>query len=194
MTSAPPDDREADLRIVYCGASGAGKTTNLEQIHASLDPATRGRLVMADGGPEHGFGFDFLAVDLGTIRGERTRLHLYTLPTEDGGKPARDRLLGGADGVVLVVDSSASRMEENREALQSLRRGLEAAGRTPGEVVPAVQYNKRDLPDALPVEELEAAINPAGAPHFEAVANRGEGVLETLEEVAFHVVRMTTGG
>lgn len=180
--------READARIVYCGPPGAGKTTNLKQLHQTLAPETRGKLISSVADSERAFAFDFLSVELGEIRGYSTRLHLYALP-RDPGEEGRRRILRGADGVVLVADSGPDRLEADRTALERVTEGLEAAGRDPREVVMALQYNKRDLDGALPLDDLEAALNPAEAPAFEAVARRGEGVVETVEEVAVRVLR-----
>lgn len=180
--------READARIVYCGPPGSGKTANLKQLHQTLEPGTRGKLITSVADTERAFGFDFLSVDLGEIRGFSTRLHLYALP-RDPGEDGRRRILEGADGVVLVADSGPDRLEDDRSALERLRAGLEAAGRGLDEVVFALQYNKRDLDDALPVDRLEEALNPDGAPYVEAVARRGEGVVETVEEVGVRVLQ-----
>lgn len=179
--------READARIVYCGPPGAGKTTNLEQLHQALEPGSRGKLITSVADSERAFGFDFLSVDLGEIRGYSTRLHLYALP-RDPGEDGRRRILEGADGVVLVADSGPERLEDGRSALDRLREGLESAGRGLDGVVFALQYNKRDLDGALPVDRMEEALNPDGAPYVEAVARRGQGVVETLEEVGVRVL------
>lgn len=180
--------READARIVYCGPAGAGKTANLRQLHQALEPGTRGKLITSVANSERAFGFDFLSVDLGEIRGFSTRLHLYALP-RDPGEDGRRRILEGADGVVLVADSGPDRLEDDRSALERLRAALEAAGRELDELVFALQYNKRDLDDALPLDRMEEALNPAGAPYVEAVARRGEGVVETVEEVGVRVLQ-----
>lgn len=183
-----PVAREADARIVYCGPPGAGKTTNLKYLHQALAPETRGKLISSVADSDRAFAFDFLSVDLGEIRGYSTRLHLYALPREPG-EDGRRRILGGADGVVLVADSGRDRLDADRSALQQVAGGLQAAGRDVSEVVLALQYNKRDLADPLPVADLEAALNPAEAPSIPAVAQRGEGVVETVEEVAVRVLR-----
>lgn len=185
--------READARIVYCGPPGAGKTANLKYLHGALEPATRGQLITSVADSERAFGFDFLSVDLGEVRGFSTRLHLYALP-RDPGEDGRRRILGGADGVVLVADSGPERLDRDRSALEGVAAALGAAGRGLDEVVLALQYNKRDLDDALPVERLEETLNPGGAPAFEAIARRGEGVVETVEEVSVRVLRALGAG
>ena len=188
MADADPVAREVDCRVVYCGADGAGKTANLEYLHKALDPDTRGQLITPGRGADRAYFFDFLTVDLGMVRGWRVRLHLYALPATAGSRDDRGRILQGADAVVLVVDSSPERQDANREALGTLQGDLEALDRD-GVPLATFQYNKRDLPDAVPVEALEERLNPSGVPHHEAVARRGDGVVETLEEVGFRVVR-----
>lgn len=188
-----PIAREADCRVVYCGPPGGGKTTNLRSLFGGLDPETRGTLVSPGPNADRPFRFDFLAVDLGPILGYRTRLHLYALPADDAGNSGRSRILRGADGIVVVLDSSAARLEENRKALSRLEEDLEEAGLGPDDLVLALQYNKRDADDALPVEELEEALNPTGLIALEAVATDGRGVIETLEEVSVRVVRGLEG-
>lgn len=175
--------READGRIVYCGPAGSGKTANLEYLHSVLETDSRGRLITPTRGSERSFGFDFLSVDLGEIRGFRSRLHLYGVPADAGRGERRDRVLAVADAAVLVLDSAAGRMEANRASVRGLVEGLRDAGRDPADVEVVLQYNKRDRSDALPVERLEAALNPGGLRYFEAVAPRGRGVVETVEEV-----------
>lgn len=186
MADADPVAREVDCRVVYCGARGAGKTTNLEHLHRVLDPDTRGRLLTPERGTDR--LFDFLTVDLGPIRRWRTRLHLYAIPVDAGTRQDRGRILRGADALVLVADSRPDRQEANSEALGTLRDDMEALGL---ESVPVAsfQYNKRDVPDAVPVGRLEESLNPGGIPYHEAVAHRGDGVVETLEEVGTRVVR-----
>lgn len=183
-----PVAREADWRIVYCGPPGAGKTSNLEHLHAVLAPETRGRFITPVPGSQRTFRFDFLSVDLGDIRGYRTRFHLYGLPADVGGEGGRERLLRMADGIVLVLDSGAERAGANRSAVRRLEEGLRDVGRDPAGVEVVLQYNKRDLRDALPVPRMEEMLNPRGRPHLEAVATRGAGVVRTIEEVGTRVL------
>lgn len=180
--------READARIVYCGPAGAGKTANLKYLHQALEPDTRGKLITTAADSGRSFGFDFLSLDLGDVRGLRTRLHLYALPRE-AGEDGRRRILRGADGLVLVADSAPDRLEQDRLARERLERGLEEAGRSLSDVIFALQYNKRDLSNALPVDRMQEALNPTGAPFHEAVASRGEGVVETVEAMGVRVLR-----
>ena len=190
MADADPVAREVDCRIVYAGPEGAGKTSNLEYLHQALAPEDRGKLI-SPGRDDSGrsFFFDFLAVDLGSVGSWQVRLHLYTAPGGRDRTEDRVRILRGADALVLVVDSGGDRLDANRAALDRLAEDLEEAGREREGLVTAFQYNKRDLGDALAVEELEEALNPGGIPYFEAVARRGDGVVETVEEVGYRVVR-----
>ncbi len=189
MADADPVAREVDCRIVYAGPEGAGKTANLEYLHQALDPEDRGKLISPSQDSGRSFFFDFLAVDLGPMGAWRVRLHLYTAPAGEERAEDRIRILQGADALVLVMDSDGERLEENRAALERLADDLDRADRDRDGMVTAYQYNKRDLDGALPVEEMEEALNPDGAPHVEAVARRGDGVVETLEEVGYRVVR-----
>lgn len=190
MADADHSARTLDCRVVYCGAPGSGKTTNLQQLHRRLVPESRGKLISPTAGPDDTFIFDFLAVELGEIRGYEARLHLYTLPDEIGSREAAGRILRGADAVVLVVDSRPDRQEANRRALSRLQEALQRVDRVPEEdLVLAVQYNRRDAPDALPVERLEELLEVGAATRHETVAAGGEGVVETLEEVTVEVMR-----
>lgn len=189
MADADPVAREVDCRVVYAGPSGAGKSTNLEYLHSALHPDSRGKLISPSQGSGRSFFFDFLAVELGVLGAWRIRLHLYTAPAGSDRAEDRVRILQGADAVVLVVDSDRGRLDENRAALERLESDLKKAGRDRSSLVTAFQYNKRDVLGALGVEALETALNRFGDPYFEAVARRGDGVVETLEEVGYRVVR-----
>jgi len=183
-----------DARVVYYGPPGGGKTTNLEVLHQRLDPETRGKLISPSGGGDRTFFFDFLAVDLGEIRGYRTRLHLYSIPGRTGNEEGVGRILRGVDGVVFVADSRPDRLGANEEWLERLAADLRRAARPADEVALVFQYNHRDASDAVPVERLDGRLNPEGRARFEAVADRGRGVLETVEEIGFLVVRDLDAG
>lgn len=189
MADADPVAREVDCRVVYCGAEGAGKTANLEYLHEVLDPDTRGKLITPGRRGDGGYFFDFLTVDLGVVRRWRARVHLYAIAATTGTREQRGRILRGADGLIVVVDSDPDRQDANREALATLQADLESLELAADALVASLQYNKRDLPDAVAVERLEEGLNPGGVPYHEAVARRGDGVVETLEEVGFRVIR-----
>ena len=176
--------REIHFKIVYYGPGLCGKTTNLQFLHERLPQERRGRLISIATDHERTLFFDFLPVDLGEVNGFTTRFHLYTVPGQVHYRLSRRAVLTGADGIVFVADSHPARERANRDSLADLEEQLEAVGLTPVQSarIPRVfQYNKRDLRAALPLERLRAALNPLGAPEFEAVACEGRGVGETLK-------------
>jgi mutual gliding-motility protein MglA len=178
--------REVHFKIVYYGPGLGGKTTNLKRLHDRLPPERRGRLVSISTDHERTLFFDFLPVDLGTVAGFNTRFHLYTVPGQSYYRLSRRAVLQGLDGIVFVADSHPGRELANRESLEDLALNLVTTGLSPDQLrrLPRVfQWNKRDLPGAIPVERLRADLNPAGAPEFEAVASEGRGVAETLRSM-----------
>ena len=176
--------REINCKLVYYGPGLCGKTTNLQYIYSKMDPSNRGKLISLATETERTLFFDFLPLELGTIRGFKTRFHLYTVPGQVFYDASRKLILRGADGVIFVADSQVERMESNIESLENLEANL-AEQKQRLETMPFVQqYNKRDLPNIVPVEELQAALNPRNVPWFEACAPKGLGVFETLKAVA----------
>jgi signal recognition particle receptor subunit beta len=147
-------------------------------------PDTRGKLISLATETERTLFFDFLPVDLGTIRGFKTRFHLYTVPGQVYYNASRKLILKGVDGVVFVADSQIERMEANIESVENLRTNLQEQGYDLDKIPYVIQYNKRDLPNAAPLEELRGLLNPRGVPDFEAVAPKGEGVYDTLKAIA----------
>jgi hypothetical protein len=152
--------REINCKIVYYGPGLGGKTTNLEHVYEKVSPSTRGKLISLATETERTLFFDFLPVDLGTIRGFRTRFHLYTVPGQVYYNASRKLILRGVDGVVFVADSQADRAEANVEAMQNLYDNLAEHGYDLTKLPFVIQYNKRDLPDAAPLAELDAMLNP----------------------------------
>lgn len=181
--------REVNCKILYCGPGLGGKTTNIEYVHRRVDPRNRGKLISLATRQGSTLLFDFLALDLGVVGGLRTRFHLYTVPGQAYFEGRRRLLLKGVDGVVFVADSQIDRDEANAEAMQSLYETLDAGGYDVSRLPLVIQYNKRDLPGILAVEELRAHLNPAGVPDFESVATEGKGVFETLAAVSRLVVK-----
>lgn len=181
--------RRADCRVVYCGPPESGKTTNLQHLYQRLDPETRGKLISPTSGDDRSFFFDFLAVEIGAFRGFRVRLHLYTLPGGVTNDEGRGRILRGADGIVFVADSDPDRASANEDSLLRLYENLDRVDHPVDDLAFALQYNKRDLEDAVPVEMLEENLNPDGADFFEAIAVRGDGVFETITGVGAEIVR-----
>jgi hypothetical protein len=175
--------REIHFKIVYYGPGLGGKTTNLKCLHDRLPPERRGRLISISTDHERTLFFDFLPIDLGKVAGFDTRFHLYTVPGQSYYRLSRRAVLQGLDGLVFVADSHPSRERSNRESLEDLSTNLLTLGLSGDQLrrLPRVfQWNKRDLPDAIPIQRLRAQLNPAGAPEFEATASQGRGVSETL--------------
>jgi signal recognition particle receptor subunit beta len=188
--------REINFKIVYVGPGLGGKTTNLQSLHDRLPPERRGRLVSLSTDHDRTLFFDFLPIEIGQVNGFTTRFHLYTVPGQVYYKLSRRAVLQGLDGVVFVADSHPAREQANYESLVDTRGHLDTLGLTPDQLarMPWVfQYNKRDLVAALPVERLRAMLNPTGAPEFEAIARRGQGVSETLRAACKAVLARLSG-
>jgi hypothetical protein len=176
--------REINCKIVYYGPGLCGKTTNLQYIYNKTNPEAKGKMISLATETERPLFFDFLPLSLGEIRGFKTRFHLYTVPGQVFYDASRKLILKGVDGVVYVGDSQMERMEANIESLENLRSNLQEQGYDLDKLPYVVQYNKRDLPNAIPLPELEEALNPTKVPSFEAVAQKGIGVFDTLKAVA----------
>ena len=181
--------REINCKIVYYGTGLGGKTTNLEYIYSRVNPDTKGKMISLATETERTLFFDFLPIDLGEVRGFKTRFHLYTVPGQVYYNTSRKLILKGVDGVIFVADSQAERMEANVEAMHNLYENLESYGYDLTQIPFAIQYNKRDLSNAMTVEELRAQLNPAEVPDFEGIAIDGKGVFETLGSVSKLVVQ-----
>ena len=152
--------REINCKLVYYGPGLGGKTTNLEHVYQKVAPNTRGKLISLATESERTLFFDFLPVDLGTIRGFKTRFHLYTVPGQVYYNASRKLILKGVDGIVFVADSQVDRMEANMESMQNLYDNMSEYGYDLTRMPFVIQYNKRDLPNAAPLAELQAALNP----------------------------------
>lgn len=172
--------KEIDAKIVYYGPGISGKTTNLQFIHQNLKPEQRGKMVSLATEEERTLFFDFLPIELESVRGFRTRFHLYTVPGQIYYGATRRAVLSGADGVIFVADSQAERMEDNLMSLKDLEENLRYYGKRIETIPLVMQYNKRDLPNISAVEELNQRINRWQAPYFESVAIAGKGVFESL--------------
>ena len=180
--------RQVNAKIVYYGPGMSGKTTNLEIVHQRAPAPNRGDLTSISTDGDRTLFFDFMPLDLGTVAGMRTCFQIYTVPGQVYYNSTRKLVLQGVDGVVFVADSSASMIEENLESLRNLEQNLAEYGKSLAQIPLVIQFNKRDLPDALSVEDLNRALNPHGAPFFEAVANTGQGVFPTLKALAARVL------
>jgi len=181
--------REINCKIVYYGPGLCGKTTNLQYIYSKTNPDLKGKMISLATETERTLFFDFLPLALGQIRGFKTRFHLYTVPGQVFYDASRKLILKGVDGVVFVADSQVERMEANQESLENLRANLGEQGYDLARMPYVMQYNKRDLPNSAPVEEMRRLLNPGGIPEFEACATTGQGVFETLKAVARGVLR-----
>jgi signal recognition particle receptor subunit beta len=176
--------REINCKIVYYGPGLCGKTTNLQWIYDKTNPQAKGKLISLATETDRTLFFDFLPLDLGTVRGFKTRFHLYTVPGQVFYDASRKLILKGVDGIVFVADSQAARMEANIESLQNLEKNLKEQGYELKTLSYALQFNKRDLPTALPVDAMYQELNYKGEPTFEAIATNGTGVFDTLKAVA----------
>lgn len=181
--------REINCKLVYYGPGLGGKTTNLEYVYNKVNPETRGKLISLATEQERTLFFDFLPVDLGAIRGFKTRFHLYTVPGQVYYNASRRLILKGVDGLVFVADSQAERMDANIAAMENLYENLADYGYDPLQIPLVLQWNKRDLESAVPVPELSAQLNPSQLPEFEAIAIRGQGVFDTLKAVSKLVLK-----
>ena len=180
--------REINCKIVYYGAGLGGKTTNLQQIFDKTNEKQKGKMISLATETDRTLFFDFLPLDLGTVRGFKTRFHLYTVPGQVFYDASRKLILRGVDGVVFVADSQPERMDANIEALENLQDNLREHGYDFTKIPYVLQLNKRDLPNVMPVDVLKNELIKKNEPVFEAVAFQGSGVFETLREVARQVL------
>jgi hypothetical protein len=181
-------NREIHCKIVYYGPGFAGKTVNVSQIHVLVPSAAKGDLLSIATETERTLFFDFLPLDLGEVEGYKVRFHVYTVPGQPLYERTRVAVLTGVDGIVFVADSARERFRENLQSLQEMTRIMDALGRPIDKTPLVLQYNKRDLPNAVPVPVLEARLNPRSVPYVEAVASEGTGVLTTLREISKLIV------
>jgi mutual gliding-motility protein MglA len=180
--------REINCKIVYYGAGLGGKTTNLQVIYQKTADQQKGKMISLATETERTLFFDFLPLDLGSVRGFKTRIHLYTVPGQVFYDASRKLILRGVDGVVFVADSQEERMDANVEALENLQENLKEHGYDFTKIPYVIQFNKRDLPSALPVDDLKRELQKKNESAFEAVAFQGKGVFETLKEIARQVL------
>lgn len=181
--------REINAKIVYYGPGLSGKTTNIDMVYKKLRPEQKGKLVSLATQTDRTLFFDFLPVDLGEVKGFKTRFHLYTVPGQVFYNETRKMVLKGADGVVFVADSQKQMMDANIESLKNLEENLKAYGKSLEKIPHIIQFNKRDLPNSIPLEEMYKKLDKYNAPFFEAVATDGKGVMETLSAAAKMVLR-----
>ena len=186
--------REINCKIVYYGAGLGGKTTNLQVIYQKTADQQKGKMISLATETERTLFFDFLPLDLGSVRGFKTRIHLYTVPGQVFYDASRKLILRGVDGIVFVADSQEQRMDANVEALENLMSNLKEHGYDFNKIPYVLQLNKRDLPNILPVEMLSTELRKKNEPIVEAVAFQGLGVFETLKEIAKQVLTELKAG
>jgi len=180
---------EIHCKIVYYGIGYCGKTTNLQHVFKSIDPRVRGdKMLSIATDTERTLFFDFLPLDLGTVHGFRTRFHLYTVPGQILYERTRLAVLNGADGIVFVVDSQAEKFEENVQSIAELEMNMRRIGKDLGNFPFIIQWNKRDMPTALPTMVLDRYLNRRRVPSYEAVAADGRGVFATLRAISKNVM------
>jgi mutual gliding-motility protein MglA len=175
--------REVTAKVVYYGPGRSGKTTNLHFVHGAIPETRRSPIVSLATEGDRTLFFDYLPLDLGTVSGYRIRIQLYTVPGQVYYDATRRLVLQGADGIVFVADSRGEMRAENVESFRNLQHNLLDQGVDPRSIPLCVQYNKRDLAGATPVEEMDALLNYRGSPAFEASAVTGAGVFETLQGI-----------
>ena len=181
-------NREISCKLVYYGTGLGGKTTNLEFIHKQMPPTIRGEMTSLATPTERTLYFDFMSLDLGTVQGFKTRFALYTVPGQVEYNASRKLILNGVDGIVFVADSAPEKFIENVESLKNMEENLAEYNLSLEDVPWVLQYNKRDLPNAVPLEHLNKALNARGVPAFQAVAYQGPGVFDTLKAVSKSVL------
>ncbi len=176
--------REITFKIVYYGTGLGGKTTNLKMIYNKISPETRGKMISLATEMDRTLFFDFLPMDIGSVKGFKTKFQLYTVPGQIYYNASRKLILKGVDGIVFVADSQIERFEDNIESVDNLLENLAEHNLKIEDIPFVMQYNKRDLPNISSIEDLQNAINPWNVPYFEAVATQGIGVFETLKSVS----------
>ncbi len=186
--------KEIHCKIVYYGPSLAGKTTNIRWIYHQTSEDRKSQLFELPTDVERTLFFDFLPLDVGDIRGYKTRFHLYTVPGQVIYDASRKLILKNLDGIIFVADSQTERMEENVDSYRNMERNLEQQGYNIQEVPLVIQYNKRDLPNVSPLGVMRAGLNRHNSPDFEGVASEGRGVFEAFKTLSKSIITVLKGG
>ncbi len=186
--------KEVNCKIVYYGPGLGGKTTNIQYVYQKTSGDNKGNIISLNTENERTLFFDFLPLDLGEIRGFKTRFHLYTVPGQVFYEASRKLILRGVDGIIFVADSQVERMESNIESLKSLEKNLTEQGYDCEKLPLVFQWNKRDLPNITTIKDLHGALNKWNVPEFEAVAVKGNGVFDTLKTISKLVLMNLKGG
>ncbi|MBU0754929.1 MAG: hypothetical protein KJ645_07295, partial [Planctomycetes bacterium] len=176
--------KEINCKIVYYGPGLSGKTTNLEKVHEFAPKESKGELTSISTDGDRTLFFDFMPLDLGSVAGMRTKFHIYTVPGQVYYNSTRKLVLLGADGIIFVADSTPGTMEANKQSLENLKENLLEMGKDIAKLPLVLQWNKRDVPDAVSVETMEKELNIYKVPSFEASASTGEGVIKTLKGIS----------
>ncbi|MBP9680209.1 MAG: gliding-motility protein MglA [Bacteriovorax sp.] len=186
--------KEVNCKIVYYGPGLGGKTTNIQYVYQKTSGDSKGNIISLNTENERTLFFDFLPLDLGEIRGFKTRFHLYTVPGQVFYEASRKLILRGVDGIIFVADSQVERMESNIESLKSLEKNLIDQGYDIEKIPLVMQWNKRDLPNITSIKDMHEALNKRNFPEFEAVAVKGAGVFDTLKMISKLVLMNLKGG
>jgi mutual gliding-motility protein MglA len=186
--------KEIHCKVVYYGPSLGGKTTNIQWVYQKTAEDQKSKLIALNTDIERTLFFDFLPLNVGDIRGFKTRFHLYTVPGQVVYDASRKLILKGLDGVIFVADSQVERMDENLESLRNLEKNLEQQGYDIREIPLIMQYNKRDLPNVASLTEMRSALNPYNATEIEGCASEGKGVFESLKTVSKSIISVLKGG
>lgn len=194
MSLVNPDTKEIICKIVYYGPSLGGKTTNVQWIYHETSPEGQGKLEALDAETERTLFYDFLPLDVGDVRGYKVRFHVFSVPGQVVYDASRKLIMKMLDGIIFVADSQKERMEENINSLRNLEVNLQQQGMDITEIPLVIQYNKRDLPNAMSIEEMRKELNKYNAPEFEAVAQEGKGVFESLNSVSKSIITVLKGG
>ncbi|MCS7013022.1 MAG: ADP-ribosylation factor-like protein [Chloroherpetonaceae bacterium] len=177
-------NKEIIIKIVYYGPGMSGKTTNLQVIHQMVPQEAASKMISLATEQDRTLFFDLLPLSLGSVKGFNTKFQLYTVPGQVYYNTTRKLVLNGVDGVVFVADSQQGKMAENKESMQNLKENLAEYGIDLAKFAVVIQYNKRDLPNIYSIEELQRELNPYGFPYTEAVAFKGQGLMETLKLIS----------
>lgn len=194
MSLVNPETKEIICKIVYYGPSLGGKTTNVQRIFHETSEEQDGKLEALNAETERTLFYDFLPLDVGEIRGYRVRFHVFSVPGQVVYDASRKLIMKMLDGIIFVADSQKERMEENINSLRNLEVNLKQQGLDITEIPLVIQYNKRDLPNAMPIDEMRKELNKYNAPEFEAIAQDGKGVFESLNSLSKSIITVLKGG
>jgi mutual gliding-motility protein MglA len=189
MSFINEETKEINCKILYCGPLSAGKSTTLKYIYGEAAKGIGGKSLSLNQGNDNALFFDFVPLNIGKVGGYDIRIHLYTIPREDGYDQAKQMISTGVDGVVFVADSKLDRMDENINSLKEVRKLLKSVGDDPDTIPFVFQYNKRDLSGTVPTDELNRYLNDRGAGEFESIATKGQGVMDAFRAVSANVLR-----